>query len=288
MHVGASTVLLEKATPAELLRAIAGIRRDRAVHGADLVPRDGRAGARASASRWPPAARCASASSAGEALSAADARAVARRDRHRDDRRHRRHRDAAHLHLAPTRRDARPGATGVRDARLPRLRDGRGRQAGARRARSDASRSRARPAAATSTTRARPTTCATAGTTPATPTCMDADGYFHYQSRTDDMIVSAGYNIAAPEVEEALLRHAAVADCAVVGAAPTPSAARSSRPSSCCGRRMRPAKRWCASCRISSRRRSRRTSTRARSSSASALPRTETGKLQRFRLRSAS
>ena len=33
---------------------------------------------------------------------------------------------------------------------------------------------------------------------------MDADGYFHYQSRTDDMIISAGYNIAAPEVEEAL------------------------------------------------------------------------------------
>jgi acyl-CoA synthetase (AMP-forming)/AMP-acid ligase II len=33
---------------------------------------------------------------------------------------------------------------------------------------------------------------------------MDADGYFHYQSRTDDMIISAGYNIAAPEVEDAL------------------------------------------------------------------------------------
>ena len=46
---------------------------------------------------------------------------------------------------------------------------------------------------------------------------MDADGYFHYQSRTDDMIISAGYNIAAPEVEEALLAHAAVAECAVIG-----------------------------------------------------------------------
>jgi 2-aminobenzoate-CoA ligase len=46
---------------------------------------------------------------------------------------------------------------------------------------------------------------------------MDADGYFHYQSRTDDMIVSAGYNIGAPEVEEALLLHPAVAECAVVG-----------------------------------------------------------------------
>ena len=48
---------------------------------------------------------------------------------------------------------------------------------------------------------------------------MNADGYFEYQSRTDDMIVSAGYNIASPEVEEALLRHAAVAECAVIGAA---------------------------------------------------------------------
>ena len=48
---------------------------------------------------------------------------------------------------------------------------------------------------------------------------MDDDGYFHYQSRTDDMIVSAGYNIAAPEVEEALLAHAAVAECAVIGVA---------------------------------------------------------------------
>ena len=40
---------------------------------------------------------------------------------------------------------------------------------------------------------------------------MDADGYFFYQSRTDDMIISAGYNIAGPEVEGALLAHPAVA-----------------------------------------------------------------------------
>ena len=48
---------------------------------------------------------------------------------------------------------------------------------------------------------------------------MDADGYFIYQSRTDDMIVSSGYNIAAPEVEEALMLHPAVAECAVIGTA---------------------------------------------------------------------
>jgi 2-aminobenzoate-CoA ligase len=46
---------------------------------------------------------------------------------------------------------------------------------------------------------------------------MDADGYFFYRSRTDDMIISAGYNIAGAEVEEALLRHPAVAECGVVG-----------------------------------------------------------------------
>jgi 2-aminobenzoate-CoA ligase len=48
---------------------------------------------------------------------------------------------------------------------------------------------------------------------------MDADGYFFYQARTDDMIISAGYNIAAPEVEDALMAHPAVAECAVIGVA---------------------------------------------------------------------
>jgi 2-aminobenzoate-CoA ligase len=47
---------------------------------------------------------------------------------------------------------------------------------------------------------------------------QDADGYFHYQARNDDMIVSAGYNIAGPEVEAALLTHPAVRECGVVGA----------------------------------------------------------------------
>ncbi|KYK48999.1 benzoate-CoA ligase family protein [Bradyrhizobium sp. 191] len=47
---------------------------------------------------------------------------------------------------------------------------------------------------------------------------MDSDGYFWYQSRSDDMIVSAGYNIAGTDVEAALLTHPAVAECGVVGA----------------------------------------------------------------------
>jgi 2-aminobenzoate-CoA ligase len=45
----------------------------------------------------------------------------------------------------------------------------------------------------------------------------DADGYFWYQCRSDDMIISSGYNIAGPEVEEVLGAHPDVAECAVVG-----------------------------------------------------------------------
>jgi 2-aminobenzoate-CoA ligase len=47
---------------------------------------------------------------------------------------------------------------------------------------------------------------------------QEADGYFRYQARSDDMIISAGYNIAGPEVETVLLTHPAVAECGVVGA----------------------------------------------------------------------
>ena len=50
---------------------------------------------------------------------------------------------------------------------------------------------------------------------------IDQEGYFWFQARTDDLIISGGYNIAGPEVEEALLEHDAVAECAVV-AAPDP------------------------------------------------------------------
>ncbi|CUH67894.1 Benzoate--CoA ligase [Thalassovita autumnalis] len=46
----------------------------------------------------------------------------------------------------------------------------------------------------------------------------DADGYFHFAARNDDMIISSGYNIAGPEVEAALLSHEAVSECGVVGA----------------------------------------------------------------------
>jgi 2-aminobenzoate-CoA ligase len=46
---------------------------------------------------------------------------------------------------------------------------------------------------------------------------VDEDGYFWFQARTDDLIVSSGYNIAAVEVEHVLLEHPAVHECAVIG-----------------------------------------------------------------------
>jgi 2-aminobenzoate-CoA ligase len=46
---------------------------------------------------------------------------------------------------------------------------------------------------------------------------QDEDGHFHFAARSDDMIVSAGYNIAGPEVEAALMSHKLVLECAVIG-----------------------------------------------------------------------
>ena len=48
---------------------------------------------------------------------------------------------------------------------------------------------------------------------------QDEDGYFHFAARNDDMIVSSGYNIAGPEVEAALLSHPSVSECGVIGIA---------------------------------------------------------------------
>jgi 2-aminobenzoate-CoA ligase len=46
---------------------------------------------------------------------------------------------------------------------------------------------------------------------------QDEEGNFWFVARSDDMIISSGYNIAAPEVENALYTHAAVQECAVIG-----------------------------------------------------------------------
>jgi 2-aminobenzoate-CoA ligase len=114
---------------------------------------------------------------------------------------------------------------------------------------------------------------------------QDADGYFVYQSRTDDMIVSAGYNIAGPEVEDALLRHPAVAECAVIG---VPDAQRGQivkafvvlKPGVAGDEACVRALQDFVKAGIAPYKYPRAIEFRA------SLPRTETGKLQRFRLRS--
>ncbi len=113
---------------------------------------------------------------------------------------------------------------------------------------------------------------------------MDADGYFFYQARTDDMIISAGYNIAGPEVESALLAHAAVAECGVVGA---PDAERGTivkayvvlKPGFAGDAAMVKALQDHVKATVAPYKYPRAIEFR------DALPRTETGKLQRFRLR---
>jgi len=113
---------------------------------------------------------------------------------------------------------------------------------------------------------------------------MDADGYFFYQARTDDMIISAGYNIAGPEVEGALLAHPAVAECGVVGA---PDAERGTivkafvvlKPGSDASEAMAKQLQEHVKNAIAPYKYPRAVEF------VDALPRTETGKLQRFKLR---
>ena len=116
---------------------------------------------------------------------------------------------------------------------------------------------------------------------------LDEDGYFHYQSRTDDMIVSAGYNIAGPEVEDALLGHPDVAECAVIG---IPDAQRGQivkafvvlKPHAQASQALAAALQEHVKRTIAPYKYPRAIEFRT------SLPRTETGKLQRFRLRDAT
>jgi 2-aminobenzoate-CoA ligase len=112
----------------------------------------------------------------------------------------------------------------------------------------------------------------------------DADGYYYYQARSDDMIVSAGYNIAGPEVESALMRHEAVAECGVVGM-PDPERGQVVaayvvlRPGVAASEEMCATLQAYVKAEIAPYKYPRRVIF------VDALPRTETGKLQRFRLR---
>ena len=116
---------------------------------------------------------------------------------------------------------------------------------------------------------------------------VDADGQFVYQARTDDMIISGGYNIAGPEVEGALLLHPAVAECGVVG---LPDAARGMIVKAVVV--LKPGVQPDAALALALQDFVKQTIAPYKYPRAiefrTALPRTETGKLQRFRLRLAT
>ncbi len=112
----------------------------------------------------------------------------------------------------------------------------------------------------------------------------DEEGYFWYRARNDDMIISSGYNIAGPEVEEAVLSHPDVSDCAVVGH-PDPSRGQLVvayvvlRDGAQAGPELAAAIQDHVKSRIAPYKYPRRVEF------IDALPRTATGKLQRYRLR---
>jgi 2-aminobenzoate-CoA ligase len=115
---------------------------------------------------------------------------------------------------------------------------------------------------------------------------QDDDGYFFYQARADDMIITSGYNVGGPEVEDALLKHAAVAECAVIG---VPDAERGMivkalvvlKPGNTGDEAMVKALQDHVKATLAPFKYPRQVSFVA------SLPRTETGKLQRFKLKQA-
>ena len=263
LRVGASTVLLEKAPPDDLLAGHREVSRATiCFHRADRLSRDARA-----SSREHDISSLRKCVSAGEALPKATFEAWHDGDRHQDHRRHRRDRDAAHLHRLAARARCAPGATGKP---VP------GYEAQRRRRRRAA---RLPPGTLGRLAVRGPTGCRyladerqreyvqNGWNVTGDTYLMDEDGYFWYQARSDDMIISAGYNIAGPEVEAALLTHPAVAECGVVGA---PDEERGQIVKAYVVLRRGPQRRRRADqarCRTTSRRRSRPTNIRARSNS---------------------
>ncbi len=112
----------------------------------------------------------------------------------------------------------------------------------------------------------------------------DADGYYFYQARSDDMIISAGYNIAGPEVESTLMRHEAVAECGVVGM-PDPERGQVVAAYVVLRPGVPASEETCAALQAFVKTEIAPYKYPRRVLFVDALPRTETGKLQRFRLR---
>ena len=218
------------ATPGRARRRRRRARRHRAVHRAHRLPRH----ARRRPGR-PAAPACAAPSRPGSRCPASRLARRPRRDRRADHRRHRLHRDAARLHLRRRRRHP-PGLHRPRRARLPRRRR--------------------------STTTGRPVPDGTPGRLAVKgPTgcrylagdrqeiyvrhgwnltgdtyVRDADGYFWYQARSDDMIVSSGYNIAGPGGRAGAARPPRRRRVRGRRRARRRARARSSRRTSCCAR----------------------------------------------------
>jgi 2-aminobenzoate-CoA ligase len=112
----------------------------------------------------------------------------------------------------------------------------------------------------------------------------DDDGYFWYQARADDMIISSGYNIAGPEVENVLLEHPAVRECGVVGV-PDDERGQAVKAFVVLAEGHEPSDALAAELQEHVKREIAPYKYPRRIAFLDALPRTQTGKLQRFRLR---
>ena len=135
-------------------------------------------------------------------------------------------------------------------------------------------------------TRASATMSRTAGTSPATPTAATPTAIIWYLARSDDMIVSSGYNIGAPEVENALLSHPAVAECAVIGV-PCPERGQKVKAFVVLARMPSRRTSWSQSCRRIAKAQIAPYKYPREIEFVDALPKTATGKLRRSELRSA-
>ncbi len=210
LRAGASTLLIERATPVELADADGGQRRHRAVHPPDCLP--GHAGP-GKASSLKNMRRCIS---AGEHLPKSvwedfrEATGIAIIDGIGST-------EMLHIFICAADHEIRPGSTGkavpgyratILDADGAEVSDG---QPGRLAVKG--------PTGCRYLADARQQVYVQHGWNITGDTyTRDADGYYWYQARSDNMIISAGYNIAGPEVEEALLAHPDVLEVAVVGA----------------------------------------------------------------------
>ena len=120
-----------------------------------------------------------------------------------------------HIFISSQPGRARAGVDGRGRSGLSGKSSGRRNAGSSRRRAGDARRFRPPPVASTGTSRSvRRGMSAKAGNLPGDIYTRDSEGYFHYQCRDDDLIITSGYNVTGPEVENVLMEHAAVAETA--------------------------------------------------------------------------